>query len=492
VPSARSSPSLEAYPVLRWVPADASYLLVAAPLSQLPFALTELIEPWAIAWGTSAPAIGHGLRRDLGADPLSTNDLGNVGIDLAGSSAIVSHQGYPTWILPVGDLDRLGAWLDRLRPERNASVEVVRGHDVYHWQVDAHVAVSWAVVDRWFVVHAGDPTREGDTAWLTDLLDRGGTMAGDPAFEAAVAAAKGFRGEAHPFLVGLVHPAQLVRELGPAVPAGIGCLAELGRRVRTLRVSGQAAWDRGALRIEAELEPATARALAGALGPAAPAGYYDYRAQAALAVDLATDPEGIEAARAASACGALVPAIGDPVRALTGFPGPRTYHAAATDLDLDSLSGEVAVDLSLRDPRLVEAQLDQIPGRSFLESSRAVAGVEVHELAGIPGVPTLSYSLSDSELSLGVGSRVIDRVLARGLAPLKRAAVEIAHLQLAPNRLPGLAGLLGAAARGLGVWIPSAAIELAARRLRRYEWLEADLVLHGNVLALTGEMRLAR
>jgi hypothetical protein len=531
----RPATALErAYPVLRWVPAGASYALVAGRSSEGALALRELAELVSIAYGVTTAELDAGLRSALGVSPLDAAELGEAGIDLAGSAALFGQAGFPTAIVPVADPDRLRRVLDRERPQEAASVTQHRGHEVYAWN-DGARELSWVALDRWLVVHLRRRGGGADLDWLDRVLDApdGANLGADPDLSAA--ALRGSRalagdgeagdGEAGPEvdgvgevdrqrgpsggpagrplalppgglgggpgLVGMVRFADLARDLDAWAPAGVAACTRRGAgAVPRLLFAAGFSWQGGDVWAALDLTPAAARALAAHTAEPAPPGYYDYRSGAALAADWSVELGWLERARSALSCPFLDRRIADPVRAATGFAGPRGWHLAASAIDLDRFSGEGAVHLVLSDPALVEAQLESIPGRSLFERTRSVAGVPVRVLS-VPGLPSIMYRLHGKRFTLTIGDRIMRQVLATD-ADGADADGELARFAIRPRRLPDLAGLIGTGLAALAGDPARPAGRVIAERLSRYEeaamWARRD----GDSVALFARMRLRR
>ena len=477
--SQRPATALErAYPALRFAPAEASWVVAAARVGDAVRALRETAELAAAVRGARLADLDAAARAAFGLSPIAPDDLGAAGVRLDGSAAIFGQGGFPTAILPVADPDRLRRFLDARRPELGASVAEHRGHQVYSWS-RGDLSASWVVLDGWLVLRAA-PADAGP-AWLDQVLAApgGGSLGADPDLaevarrgEAALGAPAG--------LIALARFDRLAREIEdwkllPELPACARALSGASPRlVAAARVGADGMDSWAAL----DLAPGAAGALRDHTGPAAPGGFYAYRARAPLALGLAVALPWLEKVRAGSGCPLLDQPIRDPVRAMTGMSGPRAIYAAATRIDIDDLDGGGALHMVLTDADLVNAQLESIPGRSLFERTRTIAGREVKALS-FPGAPTILYRQEGRRFTAALGDRAMAAVLGPGAAP---AALEIAFGWLEPRRIRNLEALLA-------IRLPRRTAQAVASWLRRYQRASAVLELEGDSVVFRGTLR---
>jgi hypothetical protein len=446
------------YPALRWVPADAAYVAVAARAGDAGMALRHLVELAALA----GP-----IAEEMRAAPLA--DPAQIGIDPDGSAAVFGQDGRPTAVLPVADPERLARFLGA----GQASV-TRRGEREVH----ARGELSWMAVDGWFLIHVGP-----GLAWA-DRVGRGESIAADPLLVAA--AARGRRGLGGPAarapgLLGLVRVAAIGADLAGGPSPVMAACAERAATAAPNLVWAADVTSEGAVGWAAlDLTAGAARALRAHVAAPAPPGYYEVRGGAPLALDWSIDLAWLDRARAALECPALDQPIQDPVRAATGFAGPLAWHVAARSIDVDALTGEGAAYLVLADPGLIEAQLESIPGRSLFERSRTIAGVKVRVLS-VPGLVTIAYRFDGPRFTAAVGDGVMAEVLADRPAP-RAIGAELARLHLEPSRLPDLPALLGLVPGGRAL----------ARGLARYDEVSLSAHLDGDSVAVFARLRLGR
>ncbi len=458
--------------MLRWAPADASWVVAAAPVADAAAALREASELAAAARGESAADLDRAARAAFGISPTAPDDLAGAGIQQDGSAAVFGQAGFPTAILPVADGDKLRRMLEDLRRQNDAEVSEHRGHQVYSW-TQGDVAASWVVLDGWLVLRAA-PASAG-LAWLDQILaaPSGGSLGADADLAAAARrAGDALGGPAG--VIALVRFDRLAREAEdwkgapPALPAcARSAAAAAPRLVGGARITQDGIQSWAAL----DLTAGAAAALKDHAGPPAPGGYYRYREKAPLAVALAVQLPWLEKVRAAAGCPLIDEPIRDPVRAMTGMAGPRAIYAAATRIDLDDLDGGGAVHMVLTDPDLVKAQLEQIPMRSMFERTRTIAGREVKAL-NLPGAPTILYRQEGRRFTAALGDKAMAAVLGPGAPP---AALEIAAAHLEPPRIRNLEALIA-------IRLPRKIAHAVAEWLHRYRAADAVLQLEGDSL----------
>ena len=481
-----------AYPVLRWVPADASYVAVTARVSEGVLAARELAGLASIGTGMNAAELDAWLRSALGASPIEAADLAAAGIDLDGSAALFGQDGTPTVALPVADADQLGELLAR----QEAAVIEHRGHQMRS-RTDGELALSWVVVDGWLLLHLGPGGRE--RAWLDAVLAApGASMGADEELAAAVMrgrralAGAGSDREVAPGLAGLVRLGPLARDVAtwPDAPDGLAaCVRRAASHAPRLVWAADFSPQAGSVWAAVDLAPGAAGELRERIAGPPPPGYLAYRDAAALSLGWSVELAALERAREALSCPGLEQPLRDPVREATGFRGPRGWHVAATSIDLDDMSGAGAVHLVLADRNLIAAQLESIPARSLFERTRRVAGLPVQVLS-VPGLPTIMYRLAGERFTLAVGDGVMAEVLASEKGEADRSGrPELAHARIQPQRLPQLGELLVAALASMGAPAARPTAAAIAERLSRYDEAALSAHMDGNSVAIFARMR---
>jgi hypothetical protein len=445
------------YPGLARVPADATWVVAARTGGELAEVGRELLEPVAIANLTTVDLASDALRGALGVSPLAADELEAAGVGRGGAAIYGDPDGGITLLFAIDDRARF------------ATARAARG-------------AAWVEVGGWLAIHVGAaPDRRWQDALAAARGTGGVAGADDVAALIAGAAPDGTTaGPLAPSVVGRLRPAALA-----AVGEGAPCLAALAGAVEG--VSLRASLGDGAVGVAIELAPHAAAALAAGLGPAARPGLVAARADAAFHASVALDVSWLRDAIAGAGCSE--PGwLEDPLVLALGGRAARAYHVVVDALDPDELDGRGLAQVALRDDRAIGRALDDIPGRSWFERDRTIAGVEVRELAA-PGVPRLAYRLAPDELLVAVGGGQMARLLAPG--DPAAGPREVASLALAPPRLPALGAILALAGDALGAPLDRRVADELARRLRRYAELGVRARLDGSRLTIVASRRLA-
>ncbi len=496
----RQASALEAaYPVLRWVPADASYVVVTARVGEGVRAARELAGIASVGTGVDEAELDRLLRSALGASPIDASELAAAGIDVDGSAALFGQGGFPTVALPVADADQLGELLER----RPAATVEHRGHRIRFWR-DGELSLSSVAIDGWLLLHLGP--RDGGPAWLDAILAAPGASMGGSE-ELAAAVTRGRRALGHgaegaalsPGLVGLVRLGPLARDIAswPDAPDGLAaCVRRASTAAPRLVWAADFSAQDGAAWAALDLTPGAARALRDGVAGSPPPGFLAYRDAAAIAAGWSVELSILERARAALSCPGLDQPLRDPVREATGFRGPRGWHVAATSIDIDDMSGAGAMHLVLADRNLIAAQLESIPARSLFERTRRVAGVPVQVLS-VPGLPSIMYRQAGDRFTLAVGDGVMAEVLATepgnpGDASDQARGPELAHLRIEPQRLPQLGQLLAIALSSLAIPAARPTAAAIAERVSQYDEASLSARLDGNSVAIFARIRKVR
>jgi hypothetical protein len=446
-----------------------------------------------------AAQVGDGARAlaevpavaDLIGGAVTPDQLGHAGVALDQSGALFAQAGFPTVVLPVRDATALRAELDRRRPDRNADVTQHRGHDVYSWPQGGWT-ISWVLLDGWLVAHAAP---DAATGWLDAVLAApgGGNLGADPELERAQARGRAALGSAAapPDVLLLVRTDRLARDLQDwaGAPRGLaGCVERAAQLTPIVHGAADLGAGGGDGWLGADLGGAQAEAVRAHIAPAAPPGFYAYRAAAPLAFAWTVELPWLEKQRAALGCPFAAGRITDPARAMTGMSGPRAYHGAATQIDIDDMSGSGALFLVLTDRDLVSAQLERIPARGLFERSRRIHGHDVRVLS-LPGLSTILYLQEKDRFTIAFGAKVMEQVLAPGSDEPgnshRPTGDEIAMVAVEPGRLRNLADLLARA-------MPRAEARALADRLRRYQKASVSLALEGDTLTVRAQVRLRK
>jgi hypothetical protein len=486
---AAPSASEVAYPSLALVPSSATWLVATTRASEAIELVRALLEP-------TAPAFDRG-ERDV-IDLVLTRGPAELGLDGLGGAALFGGlREEATLVASISDPALLGAKLDELRPTRDVSVTRHGDVELFYWKPDER-AVAWAIHGDWLIVHVGAADPKG--AWLDPILAaaRGVGLGDGPEVAAAIERARA--GGARrpdgrvPTILALGRRVA-TGLLGGALPAEADCLVSMATALTDLSAAADLDADRGVLELSIGLRPSTARALATAIGPAAAPGLVAYRATAAAHASLAFDLDWLARRRGGTGCDDYVLPIGDPLRAFSGGPGARAYHAALEALDPEDLEGRGVLEIALRDAGFFQRQLDAIPGRSIFERRRRIGGVEVRVLGGLPGLPSVAYELTDDRLIAASPPDLAKHVVAAAPPARAPARAELASFGLSPGRLKNLGRLLAAVLRALEPSRDGAdefGEQVALELRRRFAALALDVALEGDRLVVTAAARLRR
>ncbi len=453
--SAPLSPLERDRPALRWVPADASYVLAAASASDAARAFGELAAVASIT--DEGAAVVAALRQLTGVDFTAPDELAAIGIAVEASAVVFATEQSPTAGFHLANRQALREFLD----SRAATVSSLGSIELARVSAGP-LEVSWAHTEQWVLVHVDVPGVEPAWATAVAAADSPG-IAVTERFARAIAEVAPRQDEL-PDVLGMIDLSRLGEPCAAAVatatrgPAGIAIDEQGG----ALTVS-----------LVAPLAPEAALALADAAPPPPPAGILALRQQVPMDVSLGIDLAWLEQQRRASACAQTLPALelGDT---------PRAAHIVIRSLAPRSLDGWLAAYVIARDPALISALLDEIPQRRLFERSDRIGEVAVRRLS-VPLLPPVGYRLDGSTLLVGVGRGALDAALASGLAPARAGELELAAVQLQPQAIGNLEELIAEAASATGTYVDAAAL---ARRLQRFRQLSASAsVLDGRLFA---------
>ena len=476
------------YPALAFVPADATAAITAARLDDLVRLMREGGDFLLMLDGHYMRDVDGFMKARFGASPFVADDLAAAGINIGGSAALFARGRGVTAVLPVANRGQVAEILERHIPV--AGSELLRRHDLdlKIWRGE-DFSVSYALSDAWLLLHAGDAS--GDPGWLDEVVAvRGRGLAAEPLFARAKSravaigrgAARRFRWKGmidRPDVVGVIRPAALVADFAITEP----CLARAAEVSPTVLVGAEVSWDRIAGFFELELTGAASEVLASDRPAAPTTGLMDLMSSAPMAGLWTLPASVLETARQRWQCGELDDPI-DPsmVRGATSGAAigwsidPRAPTETVGVLRVTGLDGSVLRSL-----------LGRIPGRSFFEKKKTIAGVELTVLGGSLGIPEIGYRIRGAaETAIGSpASRV-----AAALSGRPADGVPLIHMRLAPAEIGNLPALAGEALATL-TGDRAAGVKLG-KRLSRYKWGELSVVHDGGLLRLTAAMQLAQ
>jgi hypothetical protein len=474
--AAEPTANVGAYPGLRWVPADVSYVIAARRTADLVAVLRDLFDVTGLLTDADAETVAAAMRGSLGFDVLSVDGLAAVGVAVDGGAAMFSKGMSPTLAVQLDDASKMTATIDRLR-SGGVAVQTRQegGVEVFSYRGNPNLHVHWAIAEGWlwarFEIVAD---RDADDTWFTALRAARGALAAHADWKAALASGRRLPSGAseEPPVAGLVR-------MGPYADAlarsGVSeaCLALPRRAPRSFFAAAVTGPD-GAMAIAFDLG-AAARDLA-ALAQPALAGWATARHGAPVQAELTFDLVALGTA--------VAPCDGGEIARAQEQVGLRGLRGFVRALDLDKPDGVGAVHVDLVSRRPVAAVLDEIPGRSLLERKRRIGPYDGASIS-LPGVPDVAYVLVDvpkanpprALFAAAVGLDLAT-VVGNGTAS---PSPQLAHFELVPGGLPaatweGLMDLMGHSAEMR---------QRTVTRLQRWKSGQVDLVLDGSDLVLT-------
>lgn len=411
---ARLPPGAADYAGLRWVSADATYVVAARRSEDAVLVLRDLADSFGMLDGQDAASIGAELVKELGFDPLTPASVADRGLDLSRGLAVWSRGLGPTFALPLADPARVAAMIEEQRGH-GAVVQVQKVGDVelYSWRPDRDASLHWAIVEDWLLVHVEfREEHEVDRAWFDAALKAQGGFAAEPDFAAARADAEQRIGA--PGLIGVVRvPALFATAIGAELASCRPTLGQVGRIFVSASTDGRDA--RGAL--VAELANGTDGIRA--LQVRQPSGWATARGEAPLQVEVGLDVRAVGAAF--GRCLDVDDLVGEPIR--NGIYAGRAF---AHDINVDDLEGRGAAAVTMEQRAFASAVAD-IPAPDFLRKSRKVGAVGVTEL-NVPMMPHVAYAYFD-----GTAVGAVDQPIDPLLGALEAPGDELARIEVRPQ-----------------------------------------------------------
>ena len=404
------SAAVGAYTATRWIPAKASYAITSRTVREAQQGVRDLIETFGVLADVSVAKVSEELTKIMFVDPLSPEAATSIGIDLDGGFAMFSDAYNPTLVARLASAPAFRAFIER--QDLKMQSVVVDGVEVFSAPLRGKLRVSWAIADDWLWVHFSLPDVPDDSAtWFA-----ASRKPGEPTWRADLEAAKG---GAEPPVVGFVDTARFVADLQGRAP-------ELGACFATLDAGAL-----GKLGIALAGDPKQANARlsldVGALAPRIassvlpiPEGFAAATAQVPISAQLNIDLAALRAK--AEPCLKLA---NENLRQLDEL-GIRAGRGYLRTFDPDDREGTGAVSLDLTHKDFFAAQLDRLPGRSFMERKRTF-GPYAGKALSIPMFVTVDYVLQDHIALAGIGDGQLLMMIGKGgtvPGPLLEVAVQ--------------------------------------------------------------------
>ncbi len=481
------------YPALRWVPADATYVMTGIRTADLLTAGRELIAALGLLGDFDVMDVDREFVSNLGVNPLSADALADAGIALDRGVALFSQEISPVVILPVADEAKLSGFLEQRQPDKGLAVRRYGEHEWFSWPAGARDAIHWVRWDGHIAIRLSIAADPGDTAWLDGIFGKSGRVGDHPNMKWTVAETRSrLPGAKPPALLGFMHVGAFVEALGQLASGGeakalAACATIIEPIDELVGVGVRADWSSADGVVILRMKHDAATALAGHVS-APPPGFAAFRQKSNFYATWALDVHWLEVLRAGLGC----PALDVPLVGRGGLPrnSPRGGHVAVEQLSVSDLTAaRAAMHLELADPLFAKSLLAMIPKRRWFEKSVKIAG-HAAKTVKVPGVISIGYLLGDTAMTATMTAGLLEPVLAGpGPEPPDQGAL-VAALAIRPTRLVGLSQLLELSA-DFGPITRSMA-ERSYRRLSRYEHGAVHLVLDGDALILELGMRLAQ
>jgi hypothetical protein len=456
---------LGANPVLRWAPAQVTYAALIRNGDGAIAAMRDVLEALSILDDDlDLAGIDDRLRNFLGVNPIAADDLRSAGVDV-GAGALVFSQGFsPTVVFRLSDpaamQNRIEAQRERAGQGAAIGNQIRDGVEVYTALGDRDLHTHWAIDGEWMWVHfEAVDEREVEGAWFDASRGARGALAADPDFAWARTEAEKVQPGAP--LIALVKPRLIADKIAALAndSEATACLA-LVSWPRAVVTAGSGRVAEGHIVVDT----ADGKALA-ALAVPVPAGWAA-RGEPVVSAEWNVD------FRALAEKTATCPDLAEELTQLVDETGVRAGRGYLASFDADAFEGTGAVALDIVHRRMIDAMLDEIPARRFLESRRKYGPIDGVRLdAKI--FPAVDYAITKDRALAGMGDGFLARLIGDGgVTPGVLAAIELRPFALDERTWSETLRQLGA--RG----------DTRAARLRRWKLGAVSLTLTGDLLHL--------
>lgn len=393
------------FPGSRWVPAKPTYVVAAASFRDAQSAFRDSFDILGMVMGGEPADVSMALQHVLGVDPLSSEAVAQIGVDVGGPVVAFSEDIDPTFVVHLSDPSALTGFLDRQRQGLRMTSQVAEGVEVFSATLDTDLQLSWAVEKDWLWVHFATVSQPF-VAWF-EHSHRATAGAWTSAWDWAKAQAKG-QG-----LTGFVELRDVLAALSSRVSEVQACAKQFDS---VERVGIAIASDGKSLDARVTFQTPNAPPVY-----TAPPGWGAASQGMPLAAAWNADLRSVAAW--------MKPCTGD-VYGEIAQTGIVTLRAFIKSIDTDDKSGVGAISADLSSSRFINAQLDEVPMRSRLEKDRQF-GVFKGKHLSVPFVATVDYVLTDKMFIAAMGDGVLAKI---GTGTPERS--EIGSVDVIPSGLP--------------------------------------------------------
>lgn len=451
-------------PALRWVPANAPYLVVGTG--------AELAIPWLEGAANILGELGLDVQgsAELGFDlGESSTLLANLGleIDWQGSAAVFGDTSSLTAILPLVPNSESAGFTTKMiqqgaQETSHRSLEVLQGQSPIG---------QWATVilegNLAFHLDLGVSQNSPSFAWIDSMLAASSDSSlafgsGDDAMRVIETLAS-----ADPMYWGSA--LGLVRELQQGEWASC---ASLLSGIESLSFQANTKKTSVDITVTAQLSAALMESLHQVQSKGASHGMQILGAKAGVALDIGMDMAKTSQRLRSIGCSGLADPLAGLLRRSPWSPVPQSIHIAGSRLDPSELSGDIAAEISMASPDFIKSLLNQIPGRSWLESRKTLGGEQVKKLA-IPTMSSVYYQLQDTLFRFTNQKSAMETLISQSATTTK----ELIALTIRPALIPQLESLLE-------MVLPPGFASFATTQLASLDHASLALGLEANTLTL--------
>jgi len=448
-----------AFAATRWVPASPTYLVAAKTVRDGQRALHDVLDDLGLVGDFEVSDASHELGQLLGVDPLSSEAMANIGVDLAGGMAMFSEDFTPTFVVHLASPEAFQAFLDQQRTKGLATISrMVDGVELFTAKLGGDVAIAWAVDKDWLWVHFG---AKGMTPeWFEHSHQAPGSVTA--AWSAAWDWAQQHAGKAA--VVGFARMHDFVGATMKRVSNGHTCLQQL-EAIDKVGFAFDVDGTKAGAHLTFDLGTSAANLASHVLAP--PPGWQAVAQNAPLQLQWNLDLDAVTTWL--SPCAHAISSDPDPFADLKQY-GVRTGRAIVLSVDPGDKSGAGAIALDLANGTFLESYVDKV---SHFSSDKTFGPYRGHHVS-IPFVAKLDYVFDEHVAIAAMGDGVMDRVTAG--AP--GAAPPVFSLSVMPDGMP----------KDTWVWLlDQAGVSNPKRLVDRFSaWREAHLTaaLEGTSLVV--------